>query len=264
MTPTEQLASIRIVLIQTFHPGNIGSAARAMKTMGLTNLVLVNPKAYPHEDATAMAAGATDVLDQATVVGSLEEAIGDCTLVIGTSARERTFSLPMLQPESCADMLVSESQSGPVALVFGRERMGLHNDEIQQCHFQVNIPANPEYPVMNIASAIQILCYEMLRTLNRRTAGGPENNATPMATAHTESTQDDYPMVDDLNRFFEHLESTMAHIGFLKPQHEGQTMARFQRLFRRARLERKELQLLRGMLSRMERLTPSHTDDTTD
>ena len=255
MTPMAQLSSIRIVLIQTFHPGNIGSAARAMKTMGLTNLWLVNPKAYPHDDATAMAAGATDVLDQARIVSSLEEAIGDCKLVIGTSARERTFSLPLLLPETCADMLVSESQSGQVALVFGRERMGLLNDEIQQCHFQVNIPANPDYPVLNIASAIQILCYEMLRTLNRSQEGDQDVRMTT-PTAVSDNAADDYPLVEDLNRFFEHLESSMTHIGFLKPLHEGQTMARFQRLFRRARLERKELQLLRGMLSRMDRLSP--------
>jgi tRNA (cytidine32/uridine32-2'-O)-methyltransferase len=250
MLATEALANIRIVLIQTFHPGNIGSAARAMKTMGLTNLVLVNPREFPHEDATAMAAGATDVLDQARVVGSLQEAIVDCALVIGTSARDRTFSLPPLLPEACAEKLVQESNQGPVALIFGRERMGLHNDEIQQCHFQVNIPANPEYPVLNIASAIQILCYEMYRSLDRQDA------------THVDGVGDDYPLVDDLNQFYTHLESTLNHVGFLKPQHQGQTMPRFQRLFRRARLEKKELQLLRGMLSRIEKMQPDASDSS--
>ena len=252
MLATEELANIRIVLIQTFHPGNIGSAARAMKTMGLTNLWLVNPKAFPHEDATAMSAGATDVLDQARVVGSLEEAIADCSLVVGTSARDRTFSLPPLLPETCGEKLVQESKVGPVALIFGRERMGLHNDEIQQCHFQVNIPANPEYPVLNIASAIQILCYEMFRSLERQNA--------PVVT----DADDDYPLVDDLNQFYAHLESSLTHVGFLKPQHQGQTMPRFQRLFRRARLEKKELQLLRGMLSRIDKLQPGPSDNKDD
>lgn len=249
MLATEELANIRIVLIQTFHPGNIGSAARAMKTMGLTNLWLVNPREFPHEDATAMSAGATDVLDQARVVSSLQEAIADCALVIGTSARDRTFNLPPLLPEACGEKLVQESKTVPVALVFGRERMGLHNDEIQQCHFQVNIPANPEYPVLNIAAAIQILCYEMYRSLDRQ------------AAAVATDQDDDYPLVDDLNQFYEHLASSLTHIGFLKPQHQGQTLPRFQRLFRRARLEKKELQLLRGMLSRIEKLQPGTSDD---
>lgn len=236
------LANIKIVLLQTYHPGNIGSAARAMKTMGLTNLCLVRPRLFPHEEARAMAANAEDILEQAKIYESLEEAIEDCQLVIGTSARDRTFSLPPLLPEQCAEKLVGEAIETPVALVFGRERMGLHNDEIQQCHFQVNIPANPNYPVMNIASAIQVLCYEIFRNFSSDSIRGV--------------TDVEYPLNKELNQFHEHLEATLTKISFLKEQHQGQTMTRFKRLFRRARLEKKELNLLRGLLTRIENISP--------
>lgn len=247
------LANIKIVLIQTFHPGNIGSAARAMKTMGLSNLCLVNPRQFPDDEATAMSANAEDLLQQATVYDSLESAVSDCQLVIGTSARDRTFSLPPLFPEQCAEKLVSEAKVGKVALVFGRERMGLHNDEIQQCHFQVNIPANPNYPVMNIASAIQVLCYEIFRNLTKEnTEKELISQKDELAVNDSESSAEDYPLNQDLIQFYEHLESTLTNIEFLKPKHQGQTMQRFQRLFRRARLEKKELNLLRGLLSRID------------
>lgn len=240
------LANIKIVLIQTFHPGNIGSAARAMKTMGLSNLCLVNPRQFPDDEATAMSANAEDLLQQATVYDSLESALSDCQLVIGTSARDRTFSLPPLLPEQCAEKLVNEAKIGKVALVFGRERMGLHNDEIQQCHFQVNIPANPNYPVMNIASAIQVLCYEIFRELSRSTTTQKDDSSLE------EIPTNDYPLNQELTQFYQHLESTLTGIEFLKPKHQGQTMLRFQSLFRRARLEKKELNLLRGLLSRID------------
>ncbi|NRB77828.1 MAG: RNA methyltransferase, partial [Saccharospirillaceae bacterium] len=157
------LQNIKIVLIQTFHPGNIGAAARAMKNMGLTNLVLVNPVDFPSDEATSRAGQATDVLENATVVSSLEEAVKDCQLVIGTSARDRTITLPSLSSQQCGEKLVEEQQHGNVAVVFGRERMGLHNSDLVQCHFQLNIDANPIYPVLNISQAIQIVCYEVFK-----------------------------------------------------------------------------------------------------
>lgn len=233
------LNNIRIVLIQTYHPGNIGSAARAMKTMGLTNLWLVRPRCFPDPEATAMAANAEDLLEQATVVENLEDAIADCPLVIGTSARERTFSLPPLEPRQMAEQLLGEASKHPVALVFGRERMGLHNDEIQQCHFQVNIPANPDYPVLNIASAIQVLCYEIYQT-----------SLNPVSIEQ----QDDYPLHKELNLFYQHLEQTLTDIQFINQKHPGNTMDRLIRVFRKARPDSKELNLLRGVLSKIQSL----------
>jgi len=255
------LANIKIVLIQTFHPGNIGSAARAMKTMGLSNLCLVNPRQFPDDEATAMSANAEDLLQNATVYDSLESAVSDCQLVIGTSARDRTFSLPPLLPEQCAEKLVNEAKIGKVALVFGRERMGLHNDEIQQCHFQVNIPANPNYPVMNIASAIQVLCYEIFRELSRSTFLAQQQSSKTIAHVSPNIPHsDDYPLNQELNQFYQHLEGTLTRIEFLKPKHQGQTMLRFQSLFRRARLEKKELNLLRGLLSRIDTIVKPNDD----
>lgn len=161
---SEQLAmlnNIRIVLVNTSHTGNMGSAARAMKTMGLKHLYLVDPQDQPDGKANALAAGATDVLGNATIVDTLEQAIADCGLVVGTSARSRTLQWPMLDSRECGDKLVSEAAHYPVALVFGRESSGLTNDELQQCHFHVCIDANPEYSSLNLAAAVQTLCYEI-------------------------------------------------------------------------------------------------------
>jgi len=227
------LQNIKIVLIQTFHPGNIGAAARAMKNMGLTNLVLVNPVDFPSEEATSRAGQATDVLENATVVSSLEEAVKDCQLVIGTSARDRTITLPSLSAQQCGEKLVAEQEHGNVAVVFGRERMGLHNSDLVQCHFQLNIDANPIYPVLNISQAIQIVCYEVFK------AGQKEYD----------NKLEEYPLNDDLNRFYGHLESSLTQSGFIKPSHPGQAIDHLRALFKRARPTSKELQILRGMLS---------------
>ena len=228
------LANVRIVLVQTYHPGNIGSAARAMKNMGLSQLWLVNPVDFPSEQASAMAANAEDILASAHVVSSLTEAINDCGMVVGTSARERTFNLPSLLPTQCASQMIQESSNYPVALVFGRERMGLHNDEIQQCHYQVNIPANPEYPVLNIAQAIQILSYEVFQQ---------------STTANTvEQWPDVYPLHKEMEYFYQHLQQVLTELQVLRDKHPGNTMERFRRLFRRARLEKREISLLRGVL----------------
>ena len=228
------LDNVRIVLVQTYHPGNIGSAARAMKNMGLSQLWLVNPVDFPSDQATAMAANAEDILDSARIVSSLAEAIDDCGIVVGTSARERTFNLPSLLPAECARQMIAESAHYPVALVFGRERMGLHNDEIQLCHYQVNIPANPEYPVLNIAQAIQILSYELFQ------------QATVANTADNEA--DVYPLHKEMEYFYQHLEQVLTDLQVIRDKHPGNTMERFRRLFRRARLEKREISLLRGVL----------------
>lgn len=231
------LDNIRIVMISTFHPGNIGAAARAMKNMGLTQLYLVNPVEYPHPEATSRAAGAEDILNQATVVGSLEEAINDCGLVIGTSARSRTFPWPMLEPEEAALKSLGESQSAPVAIVFGRERMGLHNEELMLCNFHMAIPANPEYPVLNVSSAIQIVSYELWKASTKANASDLDPKA--------------YPTQQEMNFFYQHLEQALKAIDFIIPQHEGKVMIRLKRFFNRSRPEPTELNMLRGILTAM-------------
>ena len=233
------LDNIRIILISTFHPGNIGSAARAMKTMGLSNLALVTPRQYPDPVAESMAAGAKDVLANAKVFDSLDEAIADCSLVIGTSARPRNsnVSRPMLEAESCAQHLLQEAQSNPVALVFGQETMGLTNEELEKCHFHVCIDANPDYPVLNVASAIQILCYEIRKHLVNQGQDGVEKK--------TEA----YPLNRELELFYQHLEETLVDIDFIIQQHPGMVMNRLRRFFNRARPEARELNMLRGILA---------------
>lgn len=165
------LHNIRIVLVETSHTGNMGSTARAMKTMGLTNLYLVNPLIKPDSQAIALAAGASDVIGNATIVDTLDDAIAGCSLVVGTSARSRTLPWPMLEPRECGVRAVHEGEHAPVALVFGRERVGLTNDELQKCHYHVAIPANPDYSSLNLAMAVQILAYEV-RVAYRSPTGG--------------------------------------------------------------------------------------------
>lgn len=227
--------NIKIVLIKTWHAGNIGATARAMKNMGLSNLVLVDPVDYPNEEATNRAGQATDILDNATVVSDLSEAIADCALVIGTSARDRTIRLPALSAENCAVKVVSEQQKSPVAIVFGRERMGLLNEEIQQCHFQLNIAANPDYPVLNLSQAVQLISWEIFKAGNRQTEQADE--------------LPDYPRQRELMLFYEHLDETAHAVQFINPAHPGQVMDHLRALFRRARPTKKELSILRGLLS---------------
>jgi tRNA (cytidine32/uridine32-2'-O)-methyltransferase len=237
------LHNIRIVLVETSHTGNMGSTARAMKTMGLTNLYLVNPLVKPDSQAIALAAGASDVIGNATLVETFDQAIAGCSLVVGTSARSRTLPWPMLEPRECGTRAVQEGQHGPVALVFGRERVGLTNDELQKCHYHVAIPANPDYSSLNLAMAVQILAYEVrVACLERQPAGAsPQEEQAP------------YPLVDDLERFYQHLEQTLLHSGFIRATHPGQVMSRLRRLFTRARPEAQELNILRGMLTSIEK-----------
>jgi len=232
------LDNIRIVLINTFHPGNIGAAARAMKNMGLTQLYLVEPEAFPHEEADARAAGAKDLLENATIVDTLAEAIADCQLVIGTSARtQRTFSLPLLPAREGAQKIVTEAQTGQTALVFGRETMGLHNHELQQCNIHVYIPANPEYPVLNVSQAIQLLCYEVFMAAENK---------------DYETTQEEYPRQKEMTLFYQHLERVLRMTNFIIPQHEGKVLEKLRRFFNRSRPERTELNMLRGILTSVE------------
>ncbi len=236
------LDNIRIVMIRTWHPGNIGSALRAMKTMGLRHLTLVSPPHWPHPDADTMAAGAADLIDKVKVVDSLAEAIADCSLVIGTSARSRSFSWPMLSPRACGQQVIQEAENSQVALVFGQETMGMTNEELQQCNYHVCIPGNPEYPVLNVASAIQILCYEIRQSLEARmeTASGSDEEITT------------YPDANAMEQFYQHLEEALYDVNFIIRQHPGNAMTKLRRLFNRARPESEEMNMLRGILSRVQ------------
>lgn len=237
------LDQIRIVLVNTSHTGNMGSAARAMKTMGLTQLVLVDPQTLPDDNAMALAAGASDVLANARIVSTLDEAIADCGLVIGTSARSRTLSWPMLDPREAGKKAVVEGVKHPVALVFGRERTGLTNDELQKCHYHVAIAANPEYSSLNLAMAVQTICYEVRMHWLQDQAPEVESEA-------------DYPSADQLEGFYQHLEQTLLKTGFIADDHPGQVMSKLRRLFNRARPETVELNILRGILTSAQKPKP--------
>ncbi|WP_416305408.1 tRNA (cytosine(32)/uridine(32)-2'-O)-methyltransferase TrmJ [Neptunicella sp. SCSIO 80796] len=233
------LENIKVVLVNTSHTGNIGSTARAMKTMGLSQLVLVDPVSKPDGQASALAAGATDVLGNAKIVATLAEAVADCGLVIGTSARSRTLSWPMIEPRECGEKLVAESVNYPVALVFGRENNGLSNEELQQCHFHVCIPANPDYSSLNLAAAVQTLCYEV--------------RMAHLQDSRLAEDEPDYPLSEDLERYYTHLEQTLTKTTFIVKQHPGMVMTKLRRLFNRARPEREELNILRGILASIDK-----------
>jgi len=230
------LGRVRVVLINTTHPGNIGATARAMKVMGLTSLHLVTPKVFPHAEATAMASGADDILQRAVVHDSLDSALSGCALALGTSARLRSLPMPMFDARRAARQALQESGAHDVALLFGRERYGLTNEEMMRCQYLVNIPANPEYSSLNLAQAVQIMAYEL-----RVAALGVADVSLPPL---------DWEPVDDrqLELFFEHLEQTLLDIRFLNPKQPKKLMMRLRRLFNRARPDQNELNILRGIL----------------
>lgn len=239
------LQHIRIILVETSHTGNMGSVARAMKTMGLHHLWLVNPLLQPDSQSIALAAGASDILASAQIVDSLDNALSGCSLVIGTSARSRTLPWPMLDPRQCGVKSVEAArQQGDVALVFGRERVGLTNEELQKCHYHVAIPTNPEYRSLNLAMAVQIIAYE-IRMASLALAEAPAQTQEPEAAA--------YPLTEDLERFYQHLEQVLLQTGFIRANHPGQVMNKLRRLYTRARPESQELNILRGMLASIEK-----------
>lgn len=231
---------VRIVLVNTSHPGNIGGAARAMKNMGLATLYLVAPKKFPDPEANWRAAGGEDLLADAVVVETLDEAIADCKLVIGTSARERRIPWPLLTPKECADQAVAESLQHDVAFVFGREDRGLTNEELHKCNAHVHIPANPEYSALNLATAVQVLCYEFRMSALEHEAGKP---------VHFDDW--DQPPADNraLEAYYEHLQQTLETLTFLEPGNPRQTMTRLRRLYNRIRLDDMELSIMRGILT---------------
>ncbi len=236
------MSAIRIVLVETSHPGNIGAVARAMKNMLLTDLVLVSPRSFPHAEATSRASGADDILANARVVESLDEALAGCELAIGASARLRTIAWPQVEPRECAALVSAVGEGSRAALVFGREDSGLSNEELERCNYLVHIPTNPDYSSLNIAMAVQVLAYELF--LARREGGAPppaEDEYEPAATA------------DELEGLFEHFERALVAIDFLDPENPRQLLRRLRRLFLRARITRVEYNILRGILTAAEK-----------
>ncbi len=230
------MAQVRIVLVETSHPGNIGAAARAMKTMGFYELALVAPRCFPHVEATARAAGADDVLANARVYSSLGEAVADCHLVIGTSARSRKIPWPCLTPRECAHLLKQGGPATRVAIVFGRERVGLHNGELDLCHYQLYIPCNPKFSSLNVAAAVQVVTYEL--------------SLLDLPSIPSSAEEDRLATQAELEAFYAHLYQTLVDIQFLHSAKQGPSiMRRLRRLFGRARLEKREVNILRGILT---------------
>ena len=234
---------IRIVLVATSHPGNIGASARAMKTMGLKRLYLVTPKFYPHADATAMASGADDLLTQAVVCDTLDQAVAGCHYVFGLSARDRTIPWPQMSPRECA-AFSAEQDEADIALIFGREHSGLTNEELQRCHYHVQIDANPEYPSLNLAAAVQVMCYE-IRSAGRAEAA-VKKGALPAPA-------------EELERFLLHLEKVIVDVGFLDPQQPGHIMRRLRRLYSKAQPDKQDINILRGVLSAVEKIRSNNS-----
>jgi len=230
------LDQIRIVLCQTSHPGNIGSAARAMKTMGLSRLYLVNPKSFPHAEAVSLATGASDLLDTAVVCESLAEALEGTTVAIGLSARKREISHELLSARQGAERAIKEAHHGQVALVFGTEMSGLSNAELDLCQLLAMIPANPAFSSLNLAAAVQVLSYE----LRMAALDSPAPAASPALELAPN---------EDIERMYEHMQETLIQIGFLNPQYPKRLMQRLRRLFGRTKLEKEEVNILRGILS---------------
>lgn len=236
--------NIRIVLVNTSHPGNIGGAARAMKNMALDQLYLVQPREFPAPRAVWRAAGATDLLEKAKVVDCVDDAIRDCGLVIGTSARGRRIPWPIINPRDCGTTVWKESICHPVALLFGREDRGLTNDELHKCHYHVCIPSNPQYSSLNLACSVQVIAYEIyVASLERNDLTRDKQNAWDQPIAKNE----------DLERFHTHLEEAMIDVGFYDPDNPKQLMTRMRRLFNRVRMDEIEVAVFRGLLSAVQR-----------
>lgn len=245
------LDQIRIVLVNTTHSGNIGAAARAMKNMGVTQLVLVDPIAEIDGDAIVRASGASEILDSCTIVSSLDEAVAGCGLVIGTSARGRHIPWPLCSPRECASKAKQAVQhDNSVALVFGRESRGLTNEELHKCNAHVHIPTNPDFSSLNIAAAVQVLCYEM-----RIAALEEETTQAQQETTSKWGVEWDYELAphDDMERFFDHLKQSLVDIGFLDPNTPKQLMTRLRRMFQRTALDKMEVSMMRGILAAVQR-----------
>lgn len=251
------LSNIRIVLCQTSHPGNIGAAARAMKTMGLSNLYLVAPKQFPDPEATSLATNAADLLEKAHVCTTLEEALTGCTLVIGLSARKRQLSHVLKTSREAAmeaaDIVAADGQQ-QVALLFGTEMSGLSNAELDLCQMLAMIPTNPDFSSLNVAAAVQVMCYELRMALldeQAPLAQLPNNQIKPQADKVIQLASS-----EEVENMYQHLQQTLVAIGFLKPKTPGRIMQRLRRMYARARLEKEEVRILRGILKLMQAPRP--------
>jgi TrmH family RNA methyltransferase len=237
------LENIKIVLVNTSHPGNIGAVARAMNNMCLTDLALVQPMKFPSSVAIARASGANKILETASVHETLAEAIADCQLIIGTSARKRVINWPTLNPKSCAKKILEPQQKS--AIIFGREHSGLTNEELDQCNYLVQIPTNPKFSSLNIAAAVQVLAYEVYCTYNKIDDKSDLDAAiAPEPIANNQSMQ----------RFYEHLKQTITDLGYFDPNKPKLLLRRLHRMCNRLQPSDSELQILRGILSAMEKL----------
>lgn len=234
---------VRFVLVRTTHPGNIGASARAMKNMGFTNLALVAPKYFPDDQATARASGAEDILQNSQLTLDLPAAIADCHVVLGTSSRTRSLPIPLLTAKEAAALAAENiQQDRRVAFVFGQERTGLTNDELALCHYHLYIPCDPDFPSLNVASALQIIAYELHQSLLTLM---PQNL---VATSDLVSGL-------EMERFYEHLEASLIKLQFLDPTNPRQLMRKLRRLFNRLEMEQNEMNILRGILSAIEKGT---------
>ncbi|WP_019571392.1 RNA methyltransferase [Thioalkalivibrio sp. ALMg3] len=241
----ERLNRVRVVLVGTTHPGNIGSAARAMKAMGVTDLVLVAPERFPHADATALASGADDVLARARVVDDVAAAVSDCVWVVGTSARLRTHSVPVLGPDVAAGQALENAALGPVALVFGREHSGLTNTELDYCNAFVQIPTVPDFSSLNLAGSVQVMTYALrmaaLTGMDPGQASAAGEARDPLATQ------------DEMEGLFRHFEQALTTIEVLDPDNPRNLMRRLRHLYMRAGLTGSEVRMLRGILTHTEK-----------
>lgn len=255
---------VKVVLMRTTHPGNVGAVARAMKNMGLVELILVNPefnKVLSEDEALRRSSGAEDVLEAAQVFSSLDEAVSDCHVLVGASARNRKMPWPLMNPHDCAKQMLelliedkAESVKTKIAFLFGQEASGLSNEELQRCHYHVNIPAVEGFSSLNLAMAVQVICYEL------RMAFLSSNDPNQQCLSSVLSPNDigwDEPLaaVDDVEGFFEHLEKTLVLTEFHNPENPRQLMTRLRRLFQRAHLDKMEVNILRGILTSIHKAT---------
>ena len=241
MKPEVLLSRIRVVLCRPSHPGNIGAAARAMKTMGLSRLSLVEPKHFPDAEADTRATGAVDLLKNAEIYSNLKDALVGTFFVVGLSARRRDLGPEIGEPREMVERLLAASEEGDVALVFGNETMGLSNDELQCCHAAVSIPTNPEFSSLNLGSAVQVLSYEVRMAAFAGRPPVSDTLATPFVSPAATH--------DEVEGFYDHLQSVMTKTGFFNPKQPGRLIPKLRRLFGRIRLEREEINILRGVLA---------------
>jgi len=232
------LNKIKIILIEPQTPGNIGAAARAMKTMGLSQLVLINPLHFPHKDAYIRATHATDILDNCIIADTIDDVISDCKLVIGTSIRDRGGFVPTLTARETAVKIIQEIEFSPVGLIFGTESHGMSGKDIRLCNYCGYIPTNPEFSSLNLASAVQTFCYEIF-----------QQKELQNKQIKSESSIKKYPTNKQLNYFYQQLEESLYKSGFIREEHPGLIMQRLRALFNRARLDNKEINILQGIFS---------------